>query len=103
MAETDKIEILPYDAKVKIEISGGFYARLIDLAVSLAAEQGIEDLVKIMNELQNREPKTKYEYNLVTVLALTNSIETAAKEQKLLEVRDLPNPEDDTEETAPGS
>ena len=36
------------------------------------------------------EPKTEQEYHLLTLLTLVASIERAADEQKLIELRDLP-------------
>lgn len=100
MAES-KIPVFPFDKVAKVEISGGFYVRVSQLLMTYAQQQGVTDLIKFLEEMKTREPKTDFEYHLMTLLTLVSSIETAAKDQKLLELKSLPP--HGTEEMSPGN
>ena len=90
MAEKNKVAVFPLDKIVKVEISGGFYVRLSQLLTSYAQQHSVTDLIKLLEELKSREPQTEVEYNLLTLLTLSSSIEKAAMEQNLIELKDLP-------------
>ena len=102
MSKKEKIEVLPYDKIVKVGISGGFYNRIAEFAVHYASQMGVKDLIGLLDELKNREPKDKFEYHLVTLLTLTSSVEKAAHEQGLTEIKEVDLP-DDTQEKNHGS
>jgi len=90
MANNTQIPVFPFDKIAKVEISGGFYTRISQLVVSYTQQQDLKDVVSFLEEMKTREPKTEQEYHLLTLLTLVASIERAADEQKLIELRDLP-------------
>lgn len=74
---------IPFESVVKIEVSGGMYARIMQLTQELAQEKGPEEFAKILEHLKNGKERTRFEYHLVTVMALIKEIEEKAEEQKV--------------------
>lgn len=102
MAEQKQVDTIPFDSVVTIEISGGYYTRIVQLLLEMAGSKDIKDLTALMNELKTREPKDDFEYHLITVLTLVSTIEKKAKEQGVItkEAIEIPS---DAEETDPES
>jgi len=94
------------DAIIKIEVSAGFFFRISQLLLEYGAEHfpGAE-LKDVMEFLKEGNPRTNYEYHLITLLSLVHELETQAKEQDLIiteEVEiDLAESDSDTPETSP--
>lgn len=95
MSDKQKVPVFPLDKIVEVKISGGFYTRLSQLLISYSKQHEMKDLIQFMEEMKTREPKTEFEYHLMTLLTLLSSIEKSAADQKVIELRDLP---DNTEE-----
>lgn len=77
-----KIEVIPFDASVNVEIGGGMYARLHQLMWSKASKKTADDFAKLLEHLkQGGKPRDEYEYEIETYLSLLYGIELAAKEQ----------------------
>lgn len=79
-----KIETIPFDKLVKVEISGFFYGRLSQLLANFVSDNQFE-LLPAMEELKKREPKTLKEYDFITLVSLCTAVEEAAKEQNVIE------------------
>lgn len=100
-----KITGIKKDAVIKIVVGGGFYFRLAQF-ITLYTEKNwsAEEMAEVMTRLQDSEPKTDEEYNLITLMSLVHDIEEKAKEQDQLitEEVDLPDsPDPHTKETSP--
>ncbi len=91
---TKKVETIPFETVVDIQISGAFYARIQNLLMHLSMQHPQEDFVKALERLKNAEPTNEFEYHLLTLLTLSQEIEAKAKLQNKLEMRDIPEPED---------
>ncbi len=96
------VDAIPEKAIIKIEVSGGFYIRLVQHFLNYVGENDPRKLPEVLEALKKREPNSPYEYHLMTLLVLIKSIEDAATEQNLITKRDLKAP-DDTQEKSPES
>lgn len=74
------VELIPTDAIIKVDFSGAFYVRLQQLLITYAQQE--KDYMVRLKELETREPNDAFEYNIITLLTLTRSVERAAEEQK---------------------
>lgn len=91
---TQKIETIPFDASVKMEIPGSFYARLQQLVVSYSMSKTPEEMQKALKKLAtNEDPADEFEYHLHTLMILVHTIEKEAKKQNLLKLEDMEIPE----------
>lgn len=91
---THKVETIPFDASVKMEIPGSFYARLQQLVVSYSSGKSLEEVQKAMKKLAtNEDPADEFEYHLHTLMILVHTIEKEAKKQNLTKLEDLEIPE----------
>jgi len=99
MSETNipkNVETIPLDAIMNVQISGGFYASLQNLFYQVLQENAVDDptgyhTAKILEEMQNREPKNKWEQEVVILFSLINSIEQAAKSQNKIKLETMDN------------
>lgn len=98
MAKKIELETIPYDAKIKLEIPGSFYARIQQLVVHYSQSRNQEELVKALERLKNKEQATsEFEYHIQTLTILVFEIEQAAKEQNLLKKEELEVPDNTSE------
>lgn len=89
---TQKIEVIPYDSIIKVEVSGAYYARFHQLFISYISQKSPEEFAKILAELKDREPATEYEHNVVTLLSFIKEIELKAKEQSQTKMEEMALP-----------
>lgn len=101
----EQIEVIPLDEIITIKLNGHFYSRLAALLQTYCSQMSAADLAKTLVSLEQNGPQSEYEFNLVTLMTLTQEIEQAAREQKKSKMTDLPkspNPDSPSkEETAP--
>lgn len=76
-----EVHLFPLDAIVSLDISGGFYTRLVKLLGDLLKDKSPEDILAIMSNLKEDKPADDTEYNLMTLIILINQIEKNVKEQ----------------------
>lgn len=74
---------IPFESVIKIEVSGFYYARVLQLLTQFATDHAV-DIIKMTEELNTREPETVHEYNFVTLVSLCDAIETAANAQGVI-------------------
>ena len=90
-----KIETIPLDAKVKMEIPGSFYGRIQQLLMSYSATKSQEELQASLKKLAGDEaPADEFEYHLFTLTIFSHEIEKAAKAQGLTVMEEIDIPED---------
>jgi hypothetical protein len=89
MTENNKIDVIPYDTLVSVEVSGAYYARVQQLLMYIFKDKAADEVSKCMEELKSREPKDIFEYQVITILSLMYEIEVKAREQKKTVVKDL--------------
>lgn len=93
MSQKHKIETIPFEAKIKLEIPGSFYARLQQLVVNYSQLKPQEELVKAMERLKgNQQAETEFEYHIQTLTILMFEIESQAKAQNLLKTEEIEIP-----------
>lgn len=90
------IESIPLDAIMNVQISGGFYASIQNLFYQVLQENAVDDptgynTAKILEDMENREPKNKWEQEIVILFSLMNSIEQAAKNQNKIKLETMDN------------
>jgi hypothetical protein len=96
MGTKHEIEVIPFESKIKLEITGSFYARLQQLTIHYTSKSTKEEILEAMKRMSDKEQaKTEFEYHIQTLTSLMYEIEMAAKEQNLLEKREIevPDPE----------
>ncbi len=94
---THKVETIPFDASVKLDMPGSFYARLQQLLMSYSQLKSPEDLQKALKKLgTDEEPGDEVEYHLFTLTILIHEIEKRAKEQGLLKIEEIEIPDKTT-------
>jgi hypothetical protein len=79
-----KFKGIPFDSIIKIEVSGGFTARLQELAVYHLSQKTPEEVNEIIEKIKTKEPENEYEYHLLTLLVLIHEIESESKKQGIL-------------------
>lgn len=79
-----KIGIIPYDKIITIEVSGYFYAKIMQLVTAFVEENEI-DILRMLEELKTREPETPKEQNFMTLVSLCSEIETKAHAQGVVD------------------
>lgn len=97
MSKKIKFKGIPFKSFVKIDIGGGFAARVQELTVHYMAQKTPEESAKLMDELKTREPKDEYEYHMMTLLVLLHEIESEAQKQGILEDMEIDVPDVPTE------
>lgn len=91
-----KIQVIPLDSIIPIEVSGHFYTRIQQMLISMANEKSPEEFVKVMKNLEtNKQSESIYEYNIHTISSLIFEIESQAKNLNLLKEEEIDIPEDD--------
>jgi len=85
----NKIDIIPSDAMMDIQISGVFYNRIQNCLFALLREKDSDEMTIILKELEERDPKNNWEEHVVICLALTLAVDEAAIKQKLTIKRDF--------------
>ena len=87
MEENKKIKCkgIAIDSLVKIEISGGFAAKLQALMLYHMQTRPTEEVVEIIHHLKNGEPKDEFSDHLLTLLVLIQEIEKQAANQNLMQ------------------
>lgn len=86
MEENKKVTTkgIPFDALVKIEVSGSFAGRLQQLLIFMMEKKSPGEIHKIIEELRTKEPEDVYSFNLLTIIILIQEIEKQAIEQGLI-------------------
>jgi len=74
---------IPFESVIKIEVSGFYYARVLQLLTQFANDHTV-DIIKMTEELKTREPETVHEYNFVTLVSLCAAIEDGAVAQNII-------------------
>lgn len=85
-----QLEAIQMDSIIDLQISGGFYKRLQDLMPYLSQKEGLDKFSAALVSIKAGEPKTEFEYHLLTVMTLIFEIEKNAGIQKKLKMVDLP-------------
>lgn len=94
MTQKHKIQIIPFEAKIKLEIPGAFYARIQQLAFHYSQSRPADELIKAMDFIkENKDADSEFGYHVQTLTALMFEIEKAAKEQELLKDEEIDIPE----------
>lgn len=82
MSTDGKIEIVPLEAVMKIEIGGGMYARVYQMCMTRAEQKSEKDYQEMLEHFQKGgQPRDAYEYEMETYFSLLYEMETAAREQ----------------------
>jgi hypothetical protein len=105
-ANKDHVEVFPFETIVSIELSGAFYVRLTQLMLDYASLRDINQLGTTLEELNHRDPKDNYEYNLLTLVILIKEIEaTVRKENKFEKIDEsiFQKPDEDSNSDLPQS
>jgi len=77
-----KVQTLPNDALVDIQISGVFYRQLTDLLLGLGDSRLPEEFQKVLEKMKdNNPPEDLYELNVQTITTLVYEIELKGIEQ----------------------
>lgn len=86
MEESNKLTAkgIPFDALVKIEVSGSFAGRLQQLLIYMMREKSPGEIHKIVEDLRTKEPEDEYSFALLTIIILIQEIEKQAIEQNLI-------------------
>jgi len=103
--ENIKVDTIPLNALMNIQVSGAFYNTIQQLLVALLSEKQdqMEELVPLLKELETRAPKNLWENQVVIFTALMTAIEDAAKEQKLIVREDASKFVSNSSEASPES
>ena len=82
----DKLDILPFEALVKIEVNGHFYARMQNCLFALMQEkEGTpNELAIILKELESREPQNLWEEQVSILLSIIFEIDSEAAKQGVM-------------------
>ena len=93
-----KIDTIPLESIIKIEVSGHFYARIQQMILGMANEKPQEEFLKVLKKLEsNTGAESLYEYNLHTLMSLAFEIESQAKAQNIFTEEEIDIPEDGTD------
>lgn len=99
-----KVEAIPFEAVVKLDIPGSFYARLQQLTIHYSQTRPYDELLKAMQRLKGKEQaESEFEYHIQTLTILMFEIETAAKNQGLLKMEEIDIPEDGSAPSVSGN
>jgi hypothetical protein len=91
---THKVETIPFDASIKLDMPGSFYARLQQLLLSYSSSKSPQELQTILKKLgTDEEPEDEFEYHLFTLTIFIHEIEKKAKEQNLLKIEEVEIPD----------
>jgi len=97
MSKKIPIDTIPFDASIKIDMPGSFYARIQQFVLYFSNTHPPEEVVKAMNQLKERkEPETDFQYHLHTLTILINDIEQSAKKQGVMVVKEFELDDDGT-------
>lgn len=92
-----QVETIPFEAVVKMDIPGSFYARLQQLTIHYSQSRPHDELLKAMQKLKGKDQaETEFEYHIQTLTILMFEIETAAKNQGLLKMEEIDIPDNNT-------
>lgn len=86
------IETIPLDKLINIKVSGAYYASIQNLFYMILQEKAMDDptgykTAKLLEELGEREPKDKWETQVVLLFSLLRTIEEAAKSQNIISLQ----------------
>jgi hypothetical protein len=97
MSKKIPVEAIPFEAVIKLDMPGTFYARIQQLILYFSNTHPPQDIIKAMNLLkENKEAETDFEYHLHTLTILVYDIEKKAKEQGLMVTKEIEVDEDGT-------
>ena len=84
------VPYIPNDKIVSVKISGHFYKKLQTVFLAKGAERNKEEFLKILDRMKTNEPiQDLYEAEIEVLCALVVSIEKAAQEQGLVEMKEI--------------
>jgi hypothetical protein len=91
MSDTKKVNLqtFPIGKEVTITINAETYARLSQFLVEFSISKDVAQLDAMFKHLMSNEPKNRFEYHVATLLFLVSDIETAAKEQGIIELKEV--------------
>jgi len=90
------VTIIEYEALIKIEVSGNFYARIQQMLLEMISQKPQVEVVKALEKLKSNEPEENvFEYNLHTIMSLIYEMEEQAKAQGKLIEKEIDIPDDD--------
>lgn len=90
MSKKINVEVIPFEAKIKVTIPGTFYGRIQQLFMYVSnlkdAQAGVNAILALRDK---KEPKDEYEASLQTVTMLIHEIEREAKAQGVFEPKEI--------------
>lgn len=92
-SKTFKAKAVESDKTIKIEVGAGFYNRVQTFLADHINTVEPEVSIKALNEVKTREPESKFEYNLLTLLTLIYSIEKQFNDEGLTKNIEIPIPD----------
>jgi outer membrane PBP1 activator LpoA protein len=84
-----KYKAIPFDALIKIEVSGTFAGRLHGLLIHYMQQKPLAEVQKILEHLKNNEPEDEFSNHLLTIIILIQEIEKQAVAQDLIKDMEL--------------
>lgn len=85
-----KIEIIPDDAVITIQMSGFYIKTIQNILIALASDIGKENLIKVLDKMKNdKPPETLEEVIIFSLTTLVHTAEEAAKEQSKTKMQDF--------------
>lgn len=88
--KTITVDAIPFESKVNIVMPGHFYGRLQQFLLYYSSTVAPEKLLKAMTALkENKEPEDEFEYHIHTLTILVHDIERKAKEQGIMEQKQI--------------
>ena len=83
MSDKVKLQVIPFDCLIDLQISGAFYARLQGLFMRKCDSIEKEILTSIIEKLKNsKRAETDLEEEIMILTGLVSAIEKAAVDQK---------------------
>ena len=87
----NKIDVIPSESLIKIEVSGQFYARMQNCLFALMGEKkdNPNELAIILKELETREPQNLWEEQISILLSILFEIDNQASKQGIIVKKDV--------------
>ena len=95
-----KYKAIPDEAIIDIQVSGSFYARLVELLAALGASVEQDKFKAAIEALKTADPpKELFEFNVQLVMLLIYEIEKKAVEQNKMKDMEIDIPDEKKETT----
>lgn len=89
-----KLKVIKPDSTVNVSVGAGYYNRVQTLLFDHINTVEPEIAIKALTEIKTREPKDKWEYNLLTILTLVYAAEEAFQTGGFTQDTEVPLPEE---------